>query len=450
MQCKCDRKYPFLVFTKLCLIGMIGFVLLCPGMGFAQTQSRLSLLECLDIAYKRNPAIQSAQERLERSRLGIREAYASIFPKLSSGFEYTQRDENNTSFLPKDNYSFSISMQQPLFDQGKYFILKPQAHLGIEISHLALEETKQSIYLAVISAYLNTLKAEEMLVIARESKGRLTEHLRVTTRRFEVGQVARNDVLRAEMELANAESNLIHAEKTLELSHENLQKALFLEDERFTILPLSYIQHDQKSMEEMIELAYHKRPDYLQAIKTKELARMDISLSERDFFPLVTFFWEYERSGKDFFPDDEISIVGGRISLPLFEGGIRMVRLRQAKHDYILSENQKSNLKKQIRVEVVRTFLRLEDLLATRKAIGKQIEHAQENMRIVKFRYQEGEATNLDVLDANVLLEKARTDFTTLNYDIIEAIFNIDKDVGALTRERIESRLEQGGINIKE
>ena len=76
-------------------------------------------------------------------------------------------------------------------------------------------------------------------------------------------------------------------------------------------------------------------------------------------------------------------------------------------------------------------------------AIDKQIEHAKENMRIVKLRYQEGEAMNLDVLDANLLLVKARTDFAALNYDIMEARFTIDKAIGDLTVERVRERLNK-------
>lgn len=443
MQWTFDIKNRFFIFAMLCLMGMMWSILLHPGTAFAETKRRLSLLECLDIAYERNPAIHSAQERLKRSRLGIKEAYASILPRMSTLFEYTHRDETNIYTYPEDNYSFGISLEQPLFDQGKYLILRPQADLNIEASLLELETTKHNIFLGVIGAYLNTLKAEEMLVIARESKERLAEHLRVAKQIFEVGRTAKNDVLRAEMELANAESDLIHAEKACVLSYENLQKTMFIEDDNFTILPLSYIQQDQKNMEELIDLAYQKRPDYLQAIKTKEIAKKGISLAKRDFFPMVTVFCEYERNSEHFFPNHDITITGGRVSLPLFEGGIRMVRLRKARHNHTLSEYQEADLKKQIRVDVIQAFLHLEDLLATRRAIAKQIEHARENMLIVEFRYQEGEATNLDVMDANILLVKARTDYATLNYDIIEALFAVDKASGVLTRKKIRFRLQQ-------
>jgi TolC family type I secretion outer membrane protein len=448
VSCNCnwesDMKFKILIKQKSLVLSILYFIgiLFCyfysPKAGFSQTTRKLSLHECVDIALKKNPEMKSAKERLIRTRLQIREAYSSILPKLSTNFEYTHKDGTTL-----DNYIFSLSLQQPIFDQGKYFISRPQANLSIKISELSLEASKQNVLLRVIRAYINTLKAEEMLAIARDSKDRLAEHLRVTKRRFEVGQVAKNDVLRAEMELANSESDLIHSEKALVLSYETLKKIIFIEDENLLIRPIAYIHKDQRSMKEMIDIAYEKRPDYHQVVKAKDLTKKGISLAKTDFFPQVTIFGEYERSGESFFPDDDVFTVGGNISVPIFEGGIRGIKLRRARHDHSLSEYQEAEMKKQIRLEVIEAFLRLEDLLATLKAIDKQIEHAQENMRIVKLRYQEGEATNLDVLDANLLLVKARTDFVTLNYDILEARFAIEKAIGELTIEKIRETLEK-------
>lgn len=426
-------KKQFVVLSILCLL----FILSSPV--FAQKMKRLSLLECLDIALVRNPAIKSAKEDLVKTRLQIRDAYSSIFPKITTDFNYTHLDRTPSPY--DDNYNFSVDLQQPIFDQGKYSVLKKQAYSSIEISQYGIEVVRQEVLFGVISAYFDTLKASEMVNIAKESRDRLAEHLRVTKRRFEVGQVAKNDVLRAEMELANAESELIHAHKGISLSSEYLQKALHLEDEPFSALSIDRIEADEMPMDEWIALAYQRRSDYLQMVKTKELARLGISFAKTDFFPFVSLFGRYSKSGERFYPDDEDITVGGSISLPIFEGGIRGARLRKARHDLSISEYGEAELKRQIRAEVIEAFLNLEDLKATLKAIDKQIEYAQENMRIVQVRYQEGEATNLDTLDANLLLVQAKTDFATSNYDIFGAQFAILKSVGDLTIDRIRRNL---------
>ena len=446
MEFKIFIRKKLFISVALCLLGIILWIFFVPETGISQTTRNLSIYECIDIALKKNPEIKSAKERVIRTRLQIREAFSSILPKLSADLEYTYQDGTTlfSSFFPHNNYSFGLTLQQPIFDQGKYFILRPQADISIEIAELSLEASKQSIILGIIKAYINTLKADETLAIAEESKDRLAEHLRVTQRRFEVGQVAKNDVLRAEMELANSESELIHAEKALALSYEALKKIMFFEDENLSIHPISYIHKDQRSMKEMIYNAYEKRPDYLQMVKAKELAQKGVSLAKTDFFPTISIFGEYEKSSEHFLPDNYTSYtVGGSISVPIFEGGIRSVKLGRARHDHSLAEYKEADMKKQVRLEVIEAFLHIEDLLATLKAIDKQIEHAQENMRIVKLRYQEGEATNLDVLDANLLLVKAKTDFATLNYDIMEAGFAVDKAVGNLTVENIRETLQE-------
>lgn len=422
---------------------------------FSEKPKELTLLECIEIALERNPAIQSAKENVIKARLQIKEAYSSILPKLSTSFQYTHLDTHDesldpnlpTSFqaffsTPDDSYDFNVDLSQPLYDKGKFSVLKKQAGLGVEISKHDLESVTQEVILGTISAYLNILKAQEAIVIATESRDRLIEHLRVTKRRFEVGQVAKNDVLRAEMELANAESGLIHAQKAVTSSREHLQKILFIGEEPFTILPITHLVIEEKDLDEMVAFSYQKRPDYLKVNTLKELAMKGISLAKTDFLPLVSLFGQYKRSGEDFFPDDDDVIVGGRVELPIFEGGIRWVRLSRARSDLAISKAQETDLKRQIKVEVVDAQLHLEDLKATLKAIDKQIEHARENLRIVQLRYQEGEATNLDALDANLLLVKARTDFSTLNYDIIKARFAILKAIGDLGIDKIRKVLE--------
>ncbi|MBN2373737.1 TolC family protein [bacterium] len=426
------------VFGILFLLIILFISLSSPA--FAQKMKRLSLPECMDIALSRNPAIKSAEENLIKARLQTRDAYSSILPKLSTGIDYAHF--HSTPSPHDDNYSFYVDLQQPIYDQGKYSVLKKQAYSSIEISESDLDIARQEVLSKVINAYLDTLKASEMVNIARESRDRLGEHLSVAKRRLEVGLVAKNDVLRAEMELANAESRLIHAGTGLSLSNEQLQKTLHMEDEPFSVASIERIAADEKTIGEWIELAYQKRPDYLQMLKRKELASLGISFAKTDFFPFVSLFGNYSKSGERFFPDEEDITVGGRISIPIFEGGIRYTRLRKARHDLSLSEYGEADLKRQIRADVMKAYLNLEDLKATLKAIDKQIEYAQENMRIVEIRYQEGEATNLDVLDANLLLEQAKTDFATLNYDFIMAQFAILKSTGGLTAETIRNSLQ--------
>ena len=151
MQLKIDKnQYMFLlIFPGIIMILLIlGFQ---PKWGFAQRLRRLNLIECLEIALEKNPQIKSAEERLVRSRLQIMEAYSSVLPKLSSDFTYTYQNEPPSylssfgDLFPNDNYSLSLSLQQPLFDQGKYRVLRPQAELGVEISKLGMESVKQNI-----------------------------------------------------------------------------------------------------------------------------------------------------------------------------------------------------------------------------------------------------------------------------------------------------------------
>jgi len=148
--------------TIVLFVVILSFLITFPAGCRAQAQTRLSMIECLDIALERNPSVNAAQERVLQSRLQIQEARASMLPRLSTSLEYTHQDTNPdrdpllAQFFPDDNYGFSVSLQQPIFDQGKYLVLKPQARLGIEISELQRETVTQNVLSGVIAAYFNT------------------------------------------------------------------------------------------------------------------------------------------------------------------------------------------------------------------------------------------------------------------------------------------------------
>ncbi len=354
----------------LFLISITFLFIFNSSFAYSQEKTELTLFQCLNIALERNPAINSARENLSKSKLLEREAYSSILPTLTTNLEYTHTDINiksdpgsnsdiniksdpGSNSQPEDNYSFTIELTQPLYDKGIFFTKKEQAYLSIDSSILDLDREKQVILSDVISAYLNILKAQEMIAIAEESKDRLVEHLKVTKRRFEVGYIAKNDVLRAEMELANAESELIHTQMNLALTHENLQSLLLMEEESFAALPLTLNWKEEDDVKKLLNIAYENRPDYLKVIKNKSLAEKGITLAKKEFLPDISLFGRYIKKGENFFPDDRETIIGGRINLPIFEGGIRAVKLRRARYDLSLAEYQEIELKRQIRAETI-------------------------------------------------------------------------------------------------
>ena len=131
-------------------------------------------------------------------------------------------------------------------------------------------------------------------------------------------------------------------------------------------------------------------------------------------------------------PKEELYSIGATISIPFFEKGLRIYRVREKKNEGRQMESQRKNLEQMIRFEVVNAFFSLDSLLSRLKATEKQVEFATENMRITKLQFNEGAASNLDILDANLKLVEAATGRTTREYDIILAKYTLKKTIGDL------------------
>ncbi|MGA1868601.1 MAG: TolC family protein [bacterium] len=425
-----------------------------PTFVYAGHVHTMTLEEAMEVAINQNPLIEKAQEALAKARLDISFARSVIRPAI--GMEIGRSYNHNYSAYgltdlligqSPDQYvaseittnELSIYLAQPLYTQGKYGLQKEIVEIGTMIAHYNLDLMKQDVVLEVIKAYLEILKAQEIINIREQARDRLLEYLQSTKVKYEVGLVAQNIVIGAEMELSGAESDLIEAEANYKIRKENLKRTLqfSMEDDievkRLNIGEnISFISETEKSKEQLIDYALQHRLDYLSLLQRIALSEKNVKLAYSDFLPTVNLEAAYIKEGEEFLPKEELYSIGATISLPFFEKGLRLYRVREKKNEARQLESERKSLEQMIRFEVVNAFFSLNSLLSRVKATEKQVEFATENMRITKLQFNEGAASNLDVLDAHLKLVEAATSRTTREYDLIIAQYTLKKAIGDL------------------
>jgi len=128
----------------------------------------------------------------------------------------------------------------------------------------------------------------------------------------------------------------------------------------------------------------------------------------------------------------------GELQIPIFEGTLRFSQVKEAKAEYRKSQWILEDLKREIHLQVMQALLDLQKFSASLKATEKQIILAKENLRRIKLQYKEGLASNLDVIDANTLLVKAKIGYTNLNYDQALAYFTMQLALGRLSADEVK------------
>jgi outer membrane protein len=428
-------------------VGFILWFLLFGGSGLAQdSKELLTLEESIKIALERSLILHSATEGVVGSEFRREAAKTDFLPKWTGQYSYTRYNRpTSVGFsgtvggeeTSRDLSNFNTSIQQPLFAGGSITSNYRLEKLGVDLSKTNVEVVKRDIVLQVREGYFNILRAEKFLGVAQQQVKQFEAQLEVTKAFFEVGIVAKNDVLQAEVRLANARQGLVKAENDLAVAKSYFNTLLrreitaplnvvdILEYKPFVLLP-----------EECIEEALQKRHE----IKTAELnidqTKESVKIARSGFFPTINLTGGYNRLS------EELGLMGDLRSerwtvqalatFTLWDWRKTAYKVGESKVKVTQAEDSKVQLVEGVTLEVKQDYL---NMLQSEKNIGvaeKAIEQAEENLRMNEERYKYQVATATDVLDAVTLLAQAKTNYYGALSDFNIAKARLERAMGRM------------------
>ena len=250
---------------KKSLVAMVlsGLVTFGTATVWAADAVQLTLDESINMALTNNQSIKVALSDKDAANWKVKEAKGNSnfnFSARHSDARYRSYNQYKTAYSIGDLYSNSITATLPIYTGGKLEGSIKQAEVGYEISDLGLANTMQQVKMDATVAYYSILQATNLVQVSQQSVDSLNEHLKNVMAQYSVGTVAKSDVLRSEVELANAEQTLIKAQNSFELAVSNFNNivGLPLETEVSVKDELKYEKYD-KTLEESISYAKEHR-----------------------------------------------------------------------------------------------------------------------------------------------------------------------------------------------
>ncbi len=388
----------------------------------------LSLSDSVALALKNNPSIKIAQSDKDKSKWSVDEAKAGRLPTVSLGSSYSLKDNNPAG---TDDLSNSLRMNWQLYSGGRVEGQIDQAKRGVQVADLGVEKTKQQLKLDTTSAYFTILQTKNLVDVNQQSVSNLQEHLTSVQAKYDVGVVAKSDVLRAEVELANAQQNLIKAQNNYDLAVAGLLNTMTIDPGTELALTdtLSYQKYD-KTLEDSLAAA-QVRPDVAQADENVKIAETAIKVAKSGNRPSVSVSASNGWSGS-VLPEsgDDNWNVGLSASWSLFDAGSSNAKVKQADASLDKVKEQAVQVKNAAALEVRQNYLSMQEAekrIDTNKvAVGK----AEEDLVIAREKYNAGVGTNLDVIDAQLALTQAKTNEIQALYDYNVSVAKIDKAIG--------------------
>jgi len=415
-------------------------ILFAPLILLARAEAEtLTLQECLKKAATANHElkISSYDEKIAEGNISV--ARSGYLPHVNFQGGYTVQQDPQSVIIQgravetqQPEYGFfSVSVEQTIYDFGRTSARFRQAKALREATSFSQTARTKEVFLQVVTIYYGILEYQKLVEAAEKEIIQMTDHLRVAKNLFEQGVVTRNDLLQAEVQLANSKQRgLIEANRLqnswLFFNYLIGQPASYRADLE-EVDPTDSIP---APVEENFPLTNRAEVMALQ----KGIEADDLTIKERRSFYFPEIF---TRLGVDYVQNkkvEEQAIVYATVGLKinLFDGFATTSRYRQAVQSRMQNEEKLRMLQSQIRLEYDTAGNDARIAVERIKTAAKAVTQGEENLRINKDRYQEHVGTATDVIDAQTLLTKTKAEYFRALSDYEVAIARIKKAKGEL------------------
>jgi outer membrane protein len=395
----------------------------------------LTLERSIEVALKNSVVINIAKEGSRGATAQKREAITGFLPKFSTSYSYRRLNEEPSIKFPQgfpplipagtelasgtiNNYNWAIEAKQPLFAGGGILANYQASRIGEDTALLEEKAKYQDVVQEVKIAYFDILRAQRILAAASQSVEMLNAHRDVAENYFKVGMIPKNDLLHAEVELANGKQALVRAQNVLELAKSRfnvvLKRKIFAPVEVVDILNYRALN---QSFEECLSIAQESRPELkISSLKAAQAGKL-VRVAQSDYLPALSLVGNYTRygdnpsvSGSDY-QNTESWYIMAVASWNFWEWGKTKFRVDASKARENQAIDATKELNDQITLEIKNAYLLLQEAEKQIAVSQKVIEQAEENFRISEERYKERVATSTEVLDAQTLLTKAKSEY---------------------------------------
>ena len=411
-----------------------------------------SVAEALD----NNWTIKAKEEKILESEFARKQAKADFLPKFSTSYGYTRLNDVTMSqassiTLPgptvitipgrnlntQDNYQWKVTINQPLFTGYALTSAYELAKLGIDLSKVELDLERVNLALKVKEAYFNILKADKAVDVAMKAVESLQSHLKVAHNFYDVGMIPINDLLKAEVELANAQYDLTRAQNGSKLSRASFNDLLARPiDSPVEVEDILVYVPDFPDYNAYLEKALKNRPEIKSIDINSDQIDQQIRLAKSKYYPEIGVTYTYLKQG------DTASLSGSNFvdanswevlavaNWTLFEWGKTYYTAKEKESVKRQILQTKSDVEDGIRLQVKQAVLDIDSSASNIPVTQKGIESGEENLRVNAERYKAQVSTITDLLDAQTLLARARLDYYRALYDHNLAKARLDRALG--------------------
>lgn len=396
-----------------------------------------TLEQAFATAYSTNPELVAARAGVRATDEGVPQARAGMLPdvRATASVGVNQRNVNgpieNTTTEPR---SVGVDATQVLYDGGRTFNSIDSAISAVDAARARLVATEQGVLLDVVTAYMDVLRDQQFVALAKNNVRVITEQLRAAEDRFAVGEVTRTDVSQARARLAESKAALAVREGSLAQSYQAYGRVVGAPPGE--LAPPPPLPELPPTLADAVQEARENHPAIIAARYDEQQAESDIATAQGVLLPTVSVTGSLSY-GDDLSPGVRKGITDGQIqlqaSIPLYQGGAAYSGVRRAQAIQSQAMSQIHDTSRAVQQGVENAWTELNTARYTIIAAREQVEANKLAFDGVTEEAKLGSRTTLDVLDAEQELLNARTNVVSSERDQFVASYGVLAALGRLT-----------------
>ncbi|HEX9251336.1 MAG TPA: TolC family protein [Ignavibacteriaceae bacterium] len=423
-------------------------------------QSELTLDQAIRIAIQKNSGLLTQENELASGESGVTAAYGNFLPTLglNAGWGWNRNDQAERTavvdganikfpagYSESRNYYVGANSNVVLFDGLSNIANLSKSKNNVEAIKLSIEAKKQEVVFQTISLYYSITESYQLLKVREEDVKQQQKNLETITERNRLGSVTMADVYQQQVQLGNAELEVIRANNALETAKSNLLYYLgldvlenytyskYLTDRELAILAQN-IDTDYNRLNDLVKEALENRRDY-QAQKLNLNSLYDnLTIARSGHLPSLVGNINFNAPANtvpEIFDSRNLNI-GLNLNIPIFSGFSVDNAVQIAEVNVMNSEIELKDTERFIKQNLQKSFLDLEAAKKLLVVSEKNVKAAEENLKIEQEKYNLGAGKLLDVLIANTAFQNAKTNYINAQFFYIRTSDELQYNLGVL------------------
>ncbi len=406
-------------------------------------QKQWTLTECIDYALEQNIQVRKAGVSESVGEINMQQTKDNRWPGVSAslgenlGWQQNTDTYGGTSFEGSSRASVSVSSGVTLFSGFQVQNEIKQAELSYKGLQYSTDETKESISLNIMNAYLQVLYAEEQVANSRNQAEATRGELALAKERLSLGAIANSDYLQVKTQLASEESTLANAINSLAINKVTLMQLMeYPVDEAFTIarpdIDALISATPAADAAAVYEEALAIKPQIRSAEISRQSAEIDLDLAKGGYYPSIsmnagmsTGFTEAALLGSQLKSGFSPS-VGLSVSIPIFRNNQNKSSMARARAGITSAELDELNTRNQLRKSVEQACLDARSSVISYQAAVNQHEASLESFSVAEEKFKIGAMNSVDFLIQKANLTSSESNLLQAKYELVYSYKIID------------------------